>query len=137
MNPSDRVSVLQRGLAVLERVQDQWRAVVPDAVMPEQPPFEELRTIDRLLAHLEYASDPGPSDEAAVQWLDAWLSMVLSVEDSSFLRAVVQSARTGQGTVLTLEEREVLIRLARLFDRYVSQEFKPPPSYFGISEREA
>ena len=137
MNPSERVSVLQRGHAVLERVQDQWRAVVPDSLMPGQPPFEELRTVDRLLAHLEYASGPERSDEAEVHWLDATLSMVLSIEDASFLRAVVDGARTGLGPKLTLEEREVLIRLARLFDRYVAQEFMPPPSYFGISEREA
>lgn len=137
MNARERVSVLQRGLAVLERVRDQWRAVLPHTVMPGQPPFEELRTIDRLLAFLEYASGSERWDEAEVQWLDATLSMVLSAEDASFIRAVVDGVRAGQGPELTLEERDVLIRLARLFDRYVAQELMPPSSYFGISDREA
>lgn len=137
MNPSERLSVLQRGLAALERVQEQWSAAVPPALMPGQPAFEELRTIDRLLSQLEWASDVAPSDLVEIQWLDATLSMLLSVEDASFLRAVVNAGRTHAGAQLTSDEREALIRLARLTDRYVAREFMPPPSYFGGSEREA
>ena len=140
MSPEARVSVLQRGLAAIRSLECDRRAMLPPPEREDPALLHEIRELAGLADRLEMELDLEGFDLEVIASRDASLSMGFDETDIVLLQA--WAAGRGASTSYhtgppTEEQRAALQALSALLARYMSGEFMPPNSFFGIHAPEA
>ena len=140
MSPEERVSILRRGFESLRRLESDRRATLPPPEREDPSLLREIRELASLADRLELELDIEGFDQNAIYSRDASLSMSFDETDTALLRmqaAAMGASATDRAGPLSTDQRVALRALCDLLDRYISGEFMPPDSFFGISTPEA
>lgn len=140
MNPEERVSILQCGLTAVRKLESERRAMLPPPVREDPSLLREIRELAGLVDRLELELDLEGFDLDTIYSRDASLSMGFDEADIALLQAWAAGrgpSKSYHAGAPSEEQRAALQALGALLARYISGEFMPPDSFFGIRAPEA
>ena len=143
MTIADRLSTLRGAAAAIRSIEARLRAL-PAARLGQPVALREIREVMSLADRLELdaeAAGEHPPDEDSARWVDAHVSMSYGAEDRELVAALeARLARSpyrgGELPEADAAALRALGALRELIARYEAGEFMPPPSWFGIGERD-